>query len=433
LERILSEAKKSAEAAEVFEVSSEETQAHFEANRLKQLQTSQATSVALRIVKNGRVGYATTTGSGNPKELSAAALETSAFGTEAKYQLPGAQDYPKVSTYDARVSTVPIKDMIALGEAMIAAVTAHTPGIICDVGVSRGVMSVRLLNSRGGAAAYRKSFFSLSIEGTLIEGTDMLFVGDSDSSCHPLADTKKITDVVIRQLELARRRAKAPTRSLPVVFTPDGVTALVMPLMSAFNGKNVLEGSSPLGDKLGKPVFDKKFSLRDDPTPPFRPGSRPCDDEGVPSQRTALVSRGVVSNFLYDLQTAALAGKKSTGNGSRGRGGLPTPATTALVVTPGGTTFDDMVADIKEGLVVEQLMGAEQGNILGGDFSGNVLLGYKIENGKIVGRVKDTMVSGNVYKLLKDNPVIGSETKWVGGFLQTPPIYCHSLSVSSKG
>jgi PmbA protein len=433
MEQILAQAKKLADAAEVFEISSEETQAHFEANRLKQLQTSQSTSVALRIIKKGRIGYATTTGACDTRELVANAVETAAFGTEAKFQLPGAQAYPKVSIFDSAVASVPIKDMIHLGETMIDAVTGHTPGILCDAGVSRGIISVRLLNSRGGQAAYRKSFFSLSIEGTLIEGTDMLFVGDSDSSCHPLSDTKKITDVVLRQLDLAKNRAKAPTRMLPVVFTPDGVTALMMPLISAFNGKTVLEGASPVGDKLGKLVFDKKLSLRDDPTVAYRPGSRPCDDEGVPSQRTPLINKGFVRGFLYDLQTAALAGKKSTGNGSRGRGGLPTPATTALVVTPGAVTFDDMVADIKEGLVVEQLMGAEQGNILGGDFSGNVLLGYKIENGKIVGRVKDTMVSGNVYKILKDIAAIGSETRWVGGFLQTPPFYCHGLSVSSKG
>jgi PmbA protein len=92
-----------------------------------------------------------------------------------------------------------------------------------------------------------------------------------------------------------------------------------------------------------------------------------------------------------------------------------------------------MVQDIKEGLVIEQLMGAGQGNILGGDFSGNVLLGYKIENGKIVGRVKDTMVFGNVYQILEDIAAIGSEAKWVGSFLQTPHIYCPSLSVASKG
>ena len=89
--------------------------------------------------------------------------------------------------------------------------------------------------------------------------------------------------------------------------------------------------------------------------------------------------------------------------------------------------------DIREGLVVEQLMGAAQGNILGGDFSGNVLLGYKIENGKIVGRVKDTMVSGNVYQVLKDIVAIGNEARWVDNILQTPHIYCPRLSVASKG
>jgi PmbA protein len=433
LEQILALAKKSAAAAEVFEVTSEDTAAQFEANRLKHLQTSQSTSVALRIIKNGRVGYATSTGPGNARELVAAAVETAAFGVEARFAFPGAAVYPKVGVYDSRVASVPVKDMIALGAAMVAAVTAHTPGIICEASVSRGVLDVRFMNSRGGEGSYRKSFFGMSIEGTLIEGTDMLFVGDSDSSCHPLADTKKITDVVLRQLDLAKHRAKAPTRSLPVVFTPEGATALVMPLMSAFNGKTVLEGASPLGDKLNKAVFDKKFSLRDDPTLAYRPSSRPCDDEGVPSQRTPLVSRGVVKNFLYDLQTAALAGKKSTGNGSRGRGSLPSPSPTSWVVTPGSVTFDAMVADIKEGLVVEYLMGAGQGNMLGGDFSGNVLLGYKVENGKVIGRVKDTMVAGNVYQVLKDIAAIGSEAKWVGGFLNTPPLYCQGLSVSSKG
>jgi len=89
-----------------------------------------------------------------------------------------------------------------------------------------------------------------------------------------------------------------------------------------------------------------------------------------------------------------------------------------------------MLADIKEGLVIEYLMGAGQGNILGGDFSGNVLLGYKVENGKIVGRVKDTMVSGNVYQVLKDIAAIGNDTRWVGSFLSSPSIYCPSLSVA---
>jgi len=434
MEQILSSAKKVAEEAEVFEVSSEETQVRFEANRIKQLQTNQTTSVALRIIKDGRIGYATTTGTRDADELVGNAAETAEFGTVARFHMPAVKDYPEVNVYDPAVESVSIKEMIDLGKEMIAAVTGHTKGIMCEAGVSRGVISVRIINSRGGAAEYRKSFFSLDVEGNLIEATDMLFVGESESSCHPLKESKKVTDLVLRQLELAKYRAKAPTRKMPVVFTSNGVgSALILPLMSALNGKVVLEGASPVGDKIGKTMFDKQFSLYDDPVIDYCTGSRPCDDEGVPSQRTTLIENGVVKGFLYDLQTAALASTQSTGNGSRNRGGLPAPGPSAFIVRPGKTGFDDMIADIKEGLVVEQLMGAEQGNILGGDFSGNVLLGYKVENGKIVGRVKDTMVSGNIYKMLKDIAAVGSETRWISGFLQTPPVYCKGISVSSKG
>jgi len=434
MEHILAQAKKVAEEAEVFQVSSEETQVRFEANRLKQIQTKQQTSVALRIVRQGRMGYATTTEAGDGRELVSNAVETAEFGTIARFQLPDLMDYPPVEVFDTAVESVSIKEMIGLGEEMIGTVTGHTPDIVCEAGVSRGVISVRIINSRGGQAEYRKSFFDIGIEGSLIEETDMLFVGESESSCHPLSEPEKVTALVLQQLELAKKRALAPSRQLPVVFTPNGVaSALIMPLMVAFNGKTVLEGASPIGNRLGQPVFSDKLWLWDDPTIGYRPGSRPCDDEGIPSQCTPLIERGTVAGFLYDLQTAALAGKRSTGNGSRSRGGLPSPSPSAFVMAPGDTTFEEMVRDMKEGLVIEQLMGAEQGNILGGDFSGNVLLGFKVENGKIVGRVKDTMVSGNIYQVLKQITAIGKDARWVGSFLQTPHLYLPSLSVASKG
>jgi len=261
----------------------------------------------------------------------------------------------------------------------------------------------------------------------------MLFVGDHASSCHPILNTRQVTATVVKHLELAKRQAPVASKSMPVVFTPDGfASALVMPLMSAFNGKTVLEGASPIGGRLGEQAFDPRFTLWDDPTVPFRPGSRPCDDEGVLCRKTALVASGVVSHFIYDLQTAGRAKTESTGNGHRGQGGLPSPSINALVFEPGRTSFDDMVKSIKEGLVVEQLMGAGQGNTLGGDFSGNVLLGFKIERGEIVGRVKDTMVSGNVYKLLNNIAAIGSDAKWVGGGLSTPSFCFNNVSVTSR-
>ncbi|MFC2007816.1 TldD/PmbA family protein [Chloroflexota bacterium] len=433
MDNVLAQARKKAEEAEVFAVSSEDTHVQFEANRLKQLQTRQQTSVAMRVINRGRIGYATTTELDDIDKLVSNAVETAQFGTQARFQLPGLSPYPQIEIFDAAVEAVPIEAMVKLGEEMINAITAHTPGINCEAEVARGTTSVSIINSRGGQANYRRSSFSLSLEGTLIEGTDMLFVGESESSCHPLADPGVVTSAVLQQLELAKNRATVPGRLLPVVFTPNGIgSTLMMPLMAAFNGKTVLEGASPLGNKLGQQVFDKRLSLWDDPLVAYRPGSRPCDDEGTPSQRTPLVEEGTVASFLYDLQTAALANTRSTGNGSRSRGGLPSPSPSAFTVAPGNTSFDEMVRDIKEGLVIEQLMGAGQGNVLGGDFSGNVLLGFKVENGRITGRVKDTMVSGNVYELLKGIAAVGSEPRWVGGFLHTPHLYFHSLSVSSK-
>jgi len=298
--------------------------------------------------------------------------------------------------------------------------------------VTKGVITVNIMNSEGGNASYNKSFFNVSLEGVLIKNEDMLFVGDSLSSCHPIVDFKPIAEEVVMQLELARKNASLPTKLMPVIFTPRGVaSALMSPLIAAFNGKIVFDGASPLKDKLGLQVFNKNFSLRDDATLPYQVASHPCDDEGVPGQRTSLIERGVVSHFIYDLQTAALAKTQSTGNGER-HGGVPAPSPSALIIDTGETTFGDMVKDVKEGLIVDTLIGAEQGNILNGDFSGNVLLGYKIENGEIAGRVKDTIVSGNVYQLLKQIEAIGKDARWVEGFLLTPFIYCSGLSVASK-
>jgi PmbA protein len=432
MENILAQAKKVAEEAEVFMVSAEETPVQFETNRLKHIQTKQSTHLALRIVKEGRLGYATTTEASDAHNLVDNAVETAQFGMRAKFELPPRTTYPQIDTFDPAVESTSIEKMGQLGEELIALITEHTPDIICEAMVAKEIISLRIINSRGGQASYKKSIFSLGIMGSLIRGTDMLFVGEVQSSGHPLTQPGEVAKVVLQQLELAKNQASAPTKQLPVIFTPRGVAnALIPSLMMAFNGKTVLEGASPVGKKLGKQVFDSKLWLWDDPTIAYRPHSRPCDDEGTPSQRTPLIEQGKVASFFYDLQTAALANTKSTGNGSRG-GGLPTPSPTTLVIAPGKTSFDEMVSDIKDGLVIEQLMGAEQGNILGGDFSGNVLLGYKVESGKIVGRVKNTMVSGNVYQALKEVTAIGSQAEWVGGVVNTPPIYCPRLSVASK-
>jgi PmbA protein len=431
MEAIMEKVKKVAESAEIFTFTSEEIPVQFEANCLKQIQSKQIQIVALRIIKEGKIGYSTTTDPDDIDSLVNAAVETAKYGTSAKLEFPNPIIYPKVETYDNEVETITLEQMIELGEEMITTVKQHTSAIVCEAIVSKDIVSINIMNSNGNKADYKKSIFSLGIEGSLIQGTDMLFVAENQSSCRPLIDSKNITDNVIKQLDWARNHSVASSKYMPVIFTSTGVaSALVNPLITAFNGKMVLEGASPIGDSLNEPVFDSKLNLYDDATIDYQPSSLPFDDEGVVSRRTPLIEAGVPVNFLYDLQTAALADKLSTGNGKRLSGRLPTPSPNAFIIQPGDVSFRNMIADIKDGLVIEYLMGAGQGNILGGDFSGNVLLGYKVENGKIVGRVKDTMVSGNVYKILNNIIAIGNDSRWVGSFLNSPSIYCSNLSVT---
>ena len=430
---VLHSAQRVAEQSEVFSVSSRGTSVLFEANRLKQIETKESSSIALRIFKDGRVGFATASGVDGIESLLDMAVETSQFGNPANFQFSPSEAYPQVSIFDPSVEEIPMEQMLEIGKELIAKVTSHTPDILCDVEVTKATSSMRIVNSQGGEASYDKTFLILSLEGVVIEDTDMLFVGDGESLCRLSPGVDMLADRVIRQLEWAKEKATVSTKLLPVIFTPHGVaSALLTPIALAFNGKTVLEGASPLKNRLGEQVFDKKLTLWDDATIAYGVGSYPCDDEGTPSQRLPLIDDGKVSSFLYDLQTAASADTRSTGNGRRMGGSPPRPAISSLIIGGGGLSFKDMVEDVKEGLIVEQLIGADQGNLLAGDFGGNILLGYKVENGEIVGRVKDVMISGNIYQVLRELLGIGRELRWVEGILQTPPLYCPRVSVAAK-
>ena len=434
LEEIVKKAiSQGAQQAEVFWVNSRSTPVGFEANRLKEMQTRENTGVALRLVKNGRIGFSSTTNMDDIDGLVQRALAVAEFGASAYFILPSDIEFPNVQTHDPNVEKVSFKDMVDLGQQMIDKVRAANKELLCEASVSKSYSEQHIVNSNGGDAYYQHSSFNIALEGNLIRGTDMLFVGEHTSSCRPVTDTKAITDKVVEQLELARETVQSPHGKMQVMFTPSGVAnTLLSPLLSGFNGKMVLQGASPLVNKLGQKILASNISIWDDPTVPYIPGSRPCDDEGIPSQRIDLVQEGVAKSFYYDLQTAGLAKTKTTASGERFLSSLPTPGTSVLLVREGDTPYRKAIEQMEDGLIVEQLLGAGQGNVLGGEFNGNVLLGFRVQNGKITGRVKDTMVSGNVYDVLKENVLISSESRWVHGSMRLPYILASGVSVSSK-
>jgi PmbA protein len=219
---------------------------------------------------------------------------------------------------------------------------------------------------------------------------------------------------------------------MPVLFSPAGTLTLALPLMEGVDGKNVFTGVSPLCGRVGEKLFDDKVTLVDDGTLDGRLASAPYDDEGVPHHRNALFDHGVLRGFLYDLKTAAQSGVESTGNGSRSLFQLPRPAPTNLILAGGETPVAQMIAGIDDGLLVEDVLGLGQGNIISGAFSNPVALAFRIQHGEIVGRVKDVSIAGNVYDLLKDVAAVSRETQWVYGSFCLPYILLPEMNVIAK-
>ncbi len=434
MEEILDLAKRVAEEAEVYQINSSYTPVSFEANKLKQMETKETRGAALRLVRNGRVGFSATTDLRDPMKLVNDALAVAELGAEAKFHFPSAAIKREIQVYDPLVEGLEVGAMIDLGRGVIEKVLAYNSSILCDVGISKHVEEVLLINSRGGEAAYKKTAMAGSVHGNLMRDTEMLDVYDERVACQLAASYDDLAEKLIESLEQAKRVATAPTKSMPVLFTPKGIAGtLMLPLQAALNGKTVLQGASALGDRLEQRVFDPRVTIIDDGTLDFAPRSAVCDDEGVATRRTPIVEQGVLKNFYYDLQTAGLAGRESTGNGFRSLYSLPSPSPTSVLVAEGHDAFEDMVKGVKEGILVDQVMGAWAGNVLSGDFSANVHLGYKIENGQIAGRVKDTMVAGNVFEALKNGlEAIGKEAVWIHGSLKVPALLFKSISVSTK-
>jgi PmbA protein len=303
-----------------------------------------------------------------------------------------------------------------------------------DAEFSVGRTRTSIANSAGASASYSQTTFDSSISGTLVRGTDMLFVGEWKSGCSPDWDVEKLLERTRRQLEWSRETADAPEGRLPVLFMPRAVgNVLLGPFFSGINGRSVVQGSSPLGGRVGETIFDPRLTIVDAPTTPMKPRSRPWDDEGVPSRDQPLVDRGVLKTILYDLQTAGQGGTETTGSASRDLGEMPRPSTSYLRIEPGDRNFDELVAEMGEGVIVEEMIGMGQGNVLGGDAGGNILLGYAVHGGEIVGRIKDTMLHCNIYEVLKQVRGIGSEVDELGGRLASPAIVCDGVSISPAG
>jgi PmbA protein len=313
---------------------------------------------------------------------------------------------------------------------MMEMIKIYNPEILAGASIYKTISKVEYANSRGAHYSADHTDFSVSAGGQLVRGTDILFAGQSLAQKKRALDTEEIAAQAIEYFRMAEQIVPIESGEMPVIFTPRGLTALLFSLGLAIDGKSVFLGASPLRDKLGQPIASPSLTITDNPFVEYGPNSGAFDNEGVPRKITPIIEKGVLRNFVYDLDTAGRVGVSPTGHGS-------TRSLTNLVIEPGDVPYETILRNTTDGLLVHEYLGLGQGNPINGEFSVNLFLGYKIENGKLVGRVKNAMLAGNAFEALKDITAISKEREWVSGPYAWPTglvpyIQVGKLSVTAK-
>lgn len=436
LDQILQLAAPRTEAAEVYFVSSQDTPIEFENNRLKSLQTKAIQGVALRVIRNGRLGFASSTDLTRLEDLVDAAVQTAEIGSPADFEFAanfhswdGAVNFSEPQSPHGEPPTTAA--LVEMGEHLIHRIHDYNPEILVDVSFHLVSRTVRIATSQDVYAERTSRTTSASLSGNLVRGEDFLQAGSSDVARDQPLDYDRILNQVLQKYRWAEQNATIQSGTYPVLFLPRAAGITLGSLFSSvLSGQSVVQKASPLADKVGETLFDSRLSLFEDPTA----GVNACrfDDEGTPTNRKVLIDQGTVMNFYWDRRWAAKAGLTSTGNGFRGGLSRPSPGLVNFCVTPGSTPTATLIAGIKEGIIVDQVLGAGQSNQLAGEFSVNLDLGYKVENGEIVGRLKNTMVAGSIFEAFQNLVDLGDQPEWLGGRAQVPSMMFAQLGVASR-
>jgi len=408
VEKIIQKAMEKADAAQAVMATQETSAVDFENDKLKSAESSQRTNINVKVIKDGKVGTSSTTDPTDIEGVVSRALEAAEFGSKANFELPGPGELNPVKIFDPELLPLKKPEMISMGQQMMDMIKAYNPEILAGAGVNRTITKIEFANSKGAVYAEEHTNFDVGAGGQWTRGTDILFAGHSVGQKKRELDTEDVAARAIEYFRMAEKIVPVESKAMPVIFTPGGFIAVLLSLGMALDGKNVFLGASPLRDKLGQQIAHPSFTLVDDPTVEYGPNTSAFDNEGVVRKVTPLVENGILRNFIYDLDTAGRAGEHPTGHGTN-------RSLTNLVMSPGDKSFEEMVGGIEEGLMVHDFLGLGQGNPINGEFSVNVFLGYKIENGKITGRVKDVMLAGNAYAALKDITAISKEREWISG------------------
>lgn len=217
---------------------------------------------------------------------------------------------------------------------------------------------------------------------------------------------------------------------MPVVFAPlGGGTVMGYGFAGAVSAEEVQKGRSYIADSIGTTIASENLDIIDDALLTAGLGSRSFDAEGVPSQRTSIIEKGVLKGLLHNSYTAFKDDVPNTGNASRpSYSGLPSISTSNFIIKPGRGTLDDLVSEIDRGVLCRNT--ADRPNMTTGDLSAMLYEGFYIEKGEIKHPLKNTLVGINMLDLLKRISRIGDDSKTTLAMI-TPSFVIEKATVTS--
>ena len=268
-------------------------------------------------------------------------------------------------------------------------------------GASNGRSQVALATSHGFAGAYAGTSHSTWASVLAGSGADMQRDHASHSVRH-LDDLEDPVAIGARAGERAVARlnpAKVESGVLPILFDPRIGSSLMGHLIGGMVGPAIARRSSFLLESLGEALFDSAITIIDDPLRPRGMRSRPFDGEGLPVARRALIDKGVLTGWLMDSASARQLGLEPTGHASRSGSGAPGAGVTNVHMEPGSASPADLMADIKRGIYVTELIGMGVNGVTG-DYSRGAA-GFMIEDGAITRPVSEITIASNLKDMFR--------------------------------
>ncbi len=409
---------KSMSENEIYFSSSKSTMLTYAANSLKGRESDFSSGYAVRVLNNKKLGFAYSQTESGIKQALIRAKTASKFSPVSSFSFAPKSEVKKVNIFDESLDSPEPK---YLSEFVNQAKSgAESLGGKSRVILSTASSLTSIENSEGFSGKYKKTDFSSYIE--CIDGAGMGFSYFSSNSA-----PSDISDLGRNAAKLARdmKGAKKPESGKhKIVVQVEAIDNLLEVLLPSFSGDWQRRGITKLINN--KKFFSDNLTISEDALSPGA-DAQPFDDEGTPSQKRTLIEKGIVKNFFYDRETAALASKPN--GGSCGRSNYAAPPSikhSNIALSPGSWNSLDELENYME---IHSMHGSHTANVTTGDAGFEVSAGFLVKKGKRI-PVRGFMLTCNVFDLFADVYAIEKKTKIFGNLI-APRIAFDNVQVVS--